>query len=172
RRRRHRSEGARVTDQPRPADTAAGAAADPSAADGKPAASTPEDHLVTTLHSLSLPDGPLGYTATTGPAVLKEESEGEEYGRGAAYAELFAVSYIAQGTDADERPVVFAFNGGPGASTVWLHLGLLGPRRVDSGDAGAPAAAPHRLLDNHETILKDADLVVVDAMTTGYSRPA
>ena len=55
---------------------------------------------------------------------------------------------------------------------MWLHLGLLGPRRVDSGDAGSPAAAPHRLLDNHETILREADLVVVDAMTTGYSRPA
>src|SRR5699024_6934672 len=130
-----------------------------------------EDHLVTTLHSLALPDGPLDYTATTGTVVLTEEPEGEEYGRGAAYAELFSVSYIAQGTGDRERPVVFAFNGGPGASTVWLHLGLLGPRRVDSGDAGAPAAPPHHLLDNHETILRRADLVVVDAMTTGYSRP-
>ncbi|MDN5688098.1 MAG: carboxypeptidase [Brachybacterium sp.] len=130
-----------------------------------------EDHLVTTLHSLALPDGAMDYTATTGTVVLREEPEGEEYGRGTAYAELFSVSYLAQGTGDQERPVVFAFNGGPGASTVWLHLGLLGPRRVDSGDAGAPAAPPHHLLDNHETILRQADLVVVDAMTTGYSRP-
>lgn len=142
-----------------------------SSADSAPRAR--EDHLVTTLHSLTLPGGVLDYTATAGTVVLKEEPEGEEYGRGAAYAELFSVSYVAQGIGGEEpRPVVFAFNGGPGASTVWLHLGLLGPRRVDSGDAGSPAAAPHHLLDNHETILKDADLVVVDAMTTGYSRPA
>lgn len=158
-----------MTDQHRPASNDESTKPGPSAAGEKPA---PEDHLVTTLHSLTLPDGTLDYTATTGTVVLKEEPEGEEYGRGAAYAELFSVSYLAQGVEATERPVVFAFNGGPGASTVWLHLGLLGPRRVDSGDAGAPAAPPHRLLDNHETILKDADLVVVDAMTTGYSRPA
>lgn len=132
----------------------------------------PEDRLVTTLHSLALEDGPLNYTATAGTVVLREEPDGEEYGRGKPYAELFSVSYVATSPGEQPRPVVFAFNGGPGASTVWLHLGLLGPRRVDSGDAGAPAAPPHRLLDNHETILRDADLVVVDAMTTGFSRPA
>lgn len=127
-----------MTEQSRPATTAAGTSADASATAPTPA--PPEDHLVTTLHSLSLPGGPLDYTATTGTVVLKEEPEGEEYGRGAAYAELFSVSYLAQGFETAERPVVFAFNGGPGASTVWLHLGLLGPRRVDAGDAGAPAA--------------------------------
>ncbi|MGP9538296.1 S10 family peptidase [Brachybacterium sp. AOP43-C2-M15] len=153
-----------------PADAEKAGATGPSTGAGTP--ETPEDSLVTTLHSLSLPDGPLDYTATTGTVVLTEEPEGEEYGRGAAHAEMFSVSYVAQNRGEGPRPVMFAFNGGPGASTVWLHLGLLGPRRVDSGDAGSPAAPPHRLLDNHETILQDADLVVVDAMTTGYSRPA
>lgn len=131
----------------------------------------PQDRLVTTMHSLELPDGPLTYTATTGTVVLKEEPEGTEYGRGKAYAELFSVSYVATEQD-PARPVLFAFNGGPGASTVWLHLGLFGPRRVDTADAGAPKAPPYRLLDNHETLLRHADLVMVDAMTTGYSRPA
>ena len=131
----------------------------------------PQDRLVTTLHSLSLPEGALDYTATTGTVVLREEPEGEEYGRAAAFAEMFSVSYVASGA-ATDRPVVFAFNGGPGASTVWLHLGLLGPRRVDSADAGSPVAPPYGLLDNHETLLRHADLVMVDAMTTGYSRPA
>ena len=162
-----------MSDQPSPA-RADQPGTGPSAAEtrggDKPA--IPEDRLVTTVHSLSLLEGPLDYTATAGTVVLKEEPEGEEYDRGAAYAELFSVSYVVPGTDDAPRPVMFAFNGGPGASTVWLHLGLLGPRRVESGDAGAPAAPPHQLLDNHETILKDADLVVVDAMTTGYSRPA
>ncbi len=152
-----------TAEHPAPAAAETGGSAGPSAV-------VPEDQLVTTLHSLSLPGGRLDYTATAGTVVLKEEPDGEAYGRGAAYAELFSVSYVATSSSA-QRPVLFAFNGGPGASTVWLHLGLLGPRRVDSGDAGAPAAPPHRLLDNHETILRHADLVVVDAMTTGYSRP-
>ncbi|MFC7464999.1 S10 family peptidase [Brachybacterium sp. GCM10030252] len=147
----------------------------PEAGKGADATPVPEDNLVTTLHSLALADGPLDYTATAGTVVLREEPEGEEYGRATAYAELFSVSYVASapapGGSEAARPVVFAFNGGPGASTVWLHLGLLGPRRVDAGDAGSPAAPPHRLLDNDETILRHADLVVVDAMTTGYSRP-
>lgn len=131
----------------------------------------PEDHLVTTLHALDLPDGPLAYTATAGTVVLREEPEGKEYARGAAYAELFSVSYVATGDADPARPVVFAFNGGPGASSVWLHLGVLGPRRVISGDAGSPAEPPYRLEDNHETILRQADLVMIDPMTTGFSRP-
>ncbi|UEJ81771.1 carboxypeptidase [Brachybacterium halotolerans subsp. kimchii] len=150
---------------------AAGAAAG-ALGEGGGSAPKPEDRLETTAHLLELPDGSsLTYTATAGTHVLTEEPEGEAYARGTAYAELFAVSYVATGRG-DQRPVVFAFNGGPGSSTVWLHLGLLGPRRVDSGDAGALTPPPFGLLDNHETILKDADLVVVDAMSTGYSRPA
>src|SRR5690625_128505 len=121
----------------------------------------PEDRLVTTVHSLTLPEGALDYTATTGTVVLREEPEGEEYGRAAAYAEMFSVSYVAQGVAA-ERPVVFAFNGGPGASTVWLHLGLFGPRRVDTADAGSPVAPPYRLLATHETLLRHADRAMVD----------
>ncbi|PMC74881.1 S10 family peptidase [Brachybacterium sp. UMB0905] len=155
-----------------PATPETPSAPSPTSTDAPAASKGPEDHLVTTVHTLDLPDGRLDYTATAGTVVLREEPEGEKYGRGAAYAELFSVSYVKQGADPAERPVMFAFNGGPGASTVWLHLGLLGPRRVISGDAGAPAAPPHRLVDNHETILRNADLVVVDAMTTGYSRPA
>lgn len=137
----------------------------------------PIDHLTATAHTLELPDGPLRYTATAGTYVLREEPEGKAYARATPYAEVFAVSYVVeQGEDAagapNARPIVFAFNGGPGASTVWLHLGVLGPRRVVSGDAGSPAAPPYGMTDNLETILRDADLVCVDAMTTGFSRPS
>ncbi|WP_152354233.1 S10 family peptidase [Brachybacterium subflavum] len=166
-----------MTQSPSPSNTTATEAAAAGAAagalgEGGESTPKPEDRLETTAHLLELPDGSsLTYTATAGTHVLTEEPEGEAYARGTAYAELFAVSYVA--TDrGPQRPVVFAFNGGPGSSTVWLHLGLLGPRRVDSGDAGALTPPPFGLLDNHETILKDADLVVVDAMSTGYSRPA
>src|SRR5690606_37504629 len=68
-------------------------------------------------------------------------------------------------------PVMFAFNGGPGSSAVWLHLGVLGPRRVDlPGDGTAPPAPPVRLVDNPFSILDVCDLVFVDPVSTGYSR--
>jgi len=140
-----------------------------------------EDRMSVTAHALELEDGPLVYTAHAGTTVLREEKPGEKkpgngtpgegYERASAYAEVFSVSYIASGRG-QQRPVVFAFNGGPGASTVWLHLGLFGPRRVDSGDAGALTPQPAGLLENRETLLREADLVMVDAMTTGFSRPA
>jgi carboxypeptidase C (cathepsin A) len=66
--------------------------------------------------------------------------------------------------------VTFAFNGGPGSSSVWLHLGLLGPRRVVSGDVDAVAPPPYRLVDNAETLLTHSDLVFIDPVSTGYSR--
>ncbi|UYG17785.1 carboxypeptidase [Brachybacterium huguangmaarense] len=133
----------------------------------------PHDNLTVTAHELALDGETLRYTATAGTYVLREEPHGETYARSTPYAELFAVSYVVE-TDQDpsERPVVFAFNGGPGSSTVWLHLGLLGPRRVLAGDAASPAAPPYALAENRETILRDADLVCVDAMTTGFSRPS
>ena len=72
--------------------------------------------------------------------------------------------------EAADRPVVFAFNGGPGSSSVWLHMGLLGPRLVDSGDVGALTPAPYGLLDNPHSILEHADLVMIDPVSTGFSR--
>ena len=68
------------------------------------------------------------------------------------------------------RPVTFAFNGGPGSSSVWLHLGLLGPRRVLSGDVGVLLPPPYDIADNHQTLLRYSDLVFIDPVSTGYSR--
>ncbi len=139
----------------------------------EPRPEEPHDNLTVTAHELSLGGETLRYTATAGTYVLHEEPHGDAYTRSSPFAELFAVSYVVEtGEEPSARPVVFAFNGGPGSSTVWLHLGLLGPRRVLAGDAGSPAAPPYALTDNRETILRDADLVCVDAMTTGFSRPS
>ncbi|HEY3954531.1 MAG TPA: hypothetical protein VGM53_14235 [Streptosporangiaceae bacterium] len=85
-------------------------------------------------------------------------------------AEMFITAYTLDGADPARRPVTFAFNGGPGSSSVWLHLGLLGPRRVLMGDAGALAPPPFGLGDNAETLLAHSDLVFIDPVTTGYSR--
>jgi carboxypeptidase C (cathepsin A) len=73
-------------------------------------------------------------------------------------------------SDMAKRPVTFTFNGGPGAASIWLHLGALGPRRVEMGDAGALLAPPYKLVDNEYSLLDVTDLVFIDPVTTGYSR--
>ncbi|MGH8878953.1 MAG: S10 family serine carboxypeptidase-like protein, partial [Stackebrandtia sp.] len=133
--------------------------------DTKPA--EPTDDLVTTSHSL----GDLRYTATTGRIVLRQEiTEDEKFNGLKPKAELSITAYTLDGAEHADRPVTFAFNGGPGSASVWLHLGTLGPRRVDAGDAGAMKPPPYRLVDNHESLLRHSDLVFIDPMSTGYSR--
>lgn len=127
----------------------------------------PGDALVETHHEI----GGLKYTATAGRVVLRLETHTDNKFDGhKAKAEMFMISYVLDGGDPGTRPVIFAFNGGPGSSSVWLHLGLLGPRRVLSGDAGALLPPPYGLADNAETLLRDADLVFIDPVSTGYSR--
>ncbi|ATE52450.1 MULTISPECIES: S10 family peptidase [Actinosynnema] len=138
-----------------------------------PAEATPEDDLVTTSHSITVKRRKLNYTATTGRVVLREEvvEDGKFQGL-RPKAEVFLTAYTADDGDPATRPVVFAFNGGPGSASVWLHLGLFGPRRVVSGDAGEPVPPPYELVDNAETLLAHSDLVFIDPVSTGYSRAA
>ncbi len=142
-------------------------------ATGDKAASTagPTDDLTTTRHELTVGDRTLKYTATTGRIVLRREvlTEGKFDGH-VPKAEVFLTSYTLDDADAGSRPVTFAFNGGPGSSSIWLHLGLLGPRRVVSGDVGELAPPPYGLVDNAETLLQVSDLVFIDPVSTGYSR--
>ncbi len=131
----------------------------------------PADDLVTTSHVVATPSGELRYTATAGRMVLREEVL--EDGRWTGLrpkAEMFVTAYVLDGADPARRPVTFAFNGGPGSSSVWLHLGLFGPRRVLMGDAGSLTPPPWGLADNAETLLAVSDLVFIDPVTTGYSR--
>ena len=133
----------------------------------------PKDDLVTTHHTLRTPDGDLTYSATTGRVVLREEvTKDDTYDGRKPKAEVSVTYYALDGADVTTRPMTFAFNGGPGSSSVWLHLGLLGPRRVDSGDAGCPTPPPYGLLDNLETALRVTDLLFIDPVSTGYSRAA
>jgi carboxypeptidase C (cathepsin A) len=144
--------------------------------DGEPAAAKDktedlQDDLVTTHHALTVADTELRYTVTSGRVVLRQEEHTEDKFDGAqAKAEVFLTAYTADGADAVGRPVTFAFNGGPGSSSVWLHLGLLGPRRVLMGDAGALLPPPYQLADNHESLLRHSDLVFIDPVSTGFSR--
>ena len=131
----------------------------------------PVDDLVTTAHTLRIGDRELAYTATAGRIVLRQEVTTDDAFEGhKPKAEVFLTAYTLNGADPARRPVTFAFNGGPGSSSVWLHLGLLGPRRVLSGDVDAPQPPPYRLVDNAETLLAHSDLVFIDPVSTGYSR--
>lgn len=116
-----------------------------------PARNTPEpaDRLVVTQHTARVGGRELAYTATAGTIVLREESEkkkGEQEGVSEgekARASVFFVAYtLRDAPEPGKRPVTFAFNGGPGSSSVWLHLGALGPRRVVMEDAGRSTRPP------------------------------
>jgi carboxypeptidase C (cathepsin A) len=131
----------------------------------------PSDDLVTRQHVLAVGRRRLKYTSTSGRIVLREEVV--EDGKVQGYkprASVFLTAYTLDRADQRQRPVTFAFNGGPGSSSVWLHLGLLGPRRVVAGDAGAPVAPPYDLVDNPESLLVHSDIVFIDPISTGYSR--
>ncbi|MGB3258816.1 MAG: peptidase S10 [Ornithinimicrobium sp.] len=137
-----------------------------------------QDDLVTTEHTVQVGGRTLRYTATAGRIVLRQETfDGDTFTGPADKAEVFVTSYVLQADDTEaarsgaaRRPVTFAFNGGPGSSSVWLHLGLLGPRRVEMGDVAALVPPPGRLVDNVESLLTVSDLVFIDPVSTGYSR--
>lgn len=128
----------------------------------------PQDRVVETHHTLKIGEKSLNYTVTTGTLVLKEEDEktGEK-----SKASIFYVAYQLQSDQPKAcRPVTFSFNGGPGSASVWMHLGMLGPKRVLLDDDGMPLPPPYRLVDNEFTLLESSDLVFIDPVSTGYSR--
>ena len=138
-------------------------------ADRKP---DPIDRLSVTRHRLKVGRRELAYTATCGTMVLKEEAEKEGKSEGEkARAQVFFIAYALDDVaDKAKRPVTFSFNGGPGSSSVWMHLGLLGPKRVQLDDEGYAAAPPGKLVANDLTLLEASDLVFIDPVGTGFSR--
>jgi carboxypeptidase C (cathepsin A) len=120
---------------------------------------------VTRDGTVSIDGKTIAYKVTTAKLVLEKDD-------GSPRASIFHVSYLKKDVaDLSKRPVLFAFNGGPGSSAVWLHLGTLGPKRVDlPGDGTSAPVPPARLVENEFSILDVADLVFVDPVSTGYSR--
>jgi carboxypeptidase C (cathepsin A) len=104
----------------------------------------------------------------------KEESKDdkEESKNPTAEASMFYVAYTKQNMEPEKRPIMFLFNGGPGSSTVWLHMGAFGPRRVITADNSHTPAAPYQVVNNDFSLLDVSDLVFVDAPGTGFSRIA
>lgn len=120
---------------------------------------------VQTQHSVTVDGKTLNYTASAGIMPLRDEKTEE------ITAGIFYTAYTLDDVkDTAARPLVFVFNGGPGSSSVWLHMGALGPRRVVMQDEGWMPAPPFRLEDNAHTWLDIADLVFIDPVGTGYSR--
>jgi carboxypeptidase C (cathepsin A) len=126
----------------------------------------PKEVLVETNHSIQFGGSKLDYKATAGTLILKGENDKPK-------ASVFFVAYTKVGVqDVSQRPITFAFNGGPGSSSVWLHMGAFGPKRVLMADDGQALPPPYRLVDNEDTLLDLTDLVFIDPVSTGYSRPA
>ena len=120
----------------------------------------------TTRHKLTIAGKPMEYVATAGYLNLADDG-------GKPKAEVFCMSYLKWdgGTDR-KRPITFVFNGGPGAASVWLHMGGVGPRRVQMTDEGMAPKPPARIVDCPDSWLASTDLVFIDPVGTGYSRPA
>src|ERR1700730_17528778 len=147
---------------------------------------------VVTEHAVTLADGKvLNYKAIAGYLLIRdakqeneaEKDSGKESGKESAQeqldpskgkpkAQIFFVAYLLEDVgDAATRPVTFAFNGGPGSASVWLHMGGIGPRRVVLSDRGEALPPPAKITDNESTWLENTDLVFIDPVSTGFSRP-
>ena len=132
----------------------------------------PQDQLSITQHSVTIGQQEIHYTVTAGTILLKEEQEKDSKSDGErAKASVFFVAYTLDNTgDTAKRPITFSFNGGPGSSSVWLHLGVLGPRCVETDQQGNLLQPPYQLIENQYSVLDQTDLVFIDPISTGFSR--
>lgn len=119
---------------------------------------------ITTKHSVTIDGKKIDYEATAGHLTLVKED-------GTPRAKVFYIAYTKTSVaDPAQRPLTFSFNGGPGSSSVWLHLGVLGPRRVLMNDDGSTLPPPYKLVDNDQSWLDMTDMVFIDPVSTGFSR--
>jgi carboxypeptidase C (cathepsin A) len=125
----------------------------------------PEPKSAATRHSIRIDGQTIDYTATVGWLIL-DDAEGKPRAR------FGYTAYTRYGVaDLAKRPVLFAFNGGPGSSSIWLHMGILGPRRAVVNDPGYAPPPPAQLVDNEFSVLDLTDIVMVDPVGTGFSKP-
>jgi len=132
--------------------------------EAKPAAE-PAEQLSTTSHATRIGGADVKYTATAGTLLLEDEA-------GKPKAQAFFVAYTRDGMGGPEtRPITFAYNGGPGSASIWLHMGVLGPKRAAMAEDGFQPGPPYQIVDNESSIIDVTDLVMIDPVMTGYSRP-
>ncbi|MBY0526963.1 MAG: hypothetical protein K2R98_26455 [Gemmataceae bacterium] len=138
----------------------------PSTAKARVTGEDVNDQLSTTRHSVNVGSTKLAYEATAGTLTLRDDS-------GKVRANIYFTAYRSTTVkDVASRPITFLFNGGPGSSSAWLHLGAFGPRRALVEENGKSVSPPYRLVDNEATLLDTTDLVFIDPVSTGYSRAA
>lgn len=137
----------------------------PEAEESKQKEDDDKPSLSITQHVANIAGKEIEFTATAGKLRMKNDAGDDK-------ADIFFVAYTKDDAEANDRPVTFCFNGGPGSSSVWLHLGMLGPKRVKLSDDAQPAKPPHQLIDNPYSLLDTTDLVFIDPVSTGFSRPA
>lgn len=124
-----------------------------------------EEKVSVTQHTMRLHGRDISYTATVGTIPIRLDNS-------QVLARMFFVAYTRDGEDPRTRPIAFLYNGGPGAATIWLHMGSFAPRHVQMAGDGFQPAPPFKLDDNENTLLDATDMVFVDAISTGYSRTA
>ncbi|HZF10786.1 MAG TPA: peptidase S10 [Thermoanaerobaculia bacterium] len=131
----------------------------------KKPAPPPEEKVSQTHHTLTLGGQTIAYTATAGTLLLRDDDETPR-------ASFFYIAYIKDGVkDPHQRPVTFSFNGGPGSASLWVHLGAFGPKALARDPEGRALPPPGHLVDNDLSLLDTTDLVFIDPIWTGYSRP-
>jgi carboxypeptidase C (cathepsin A) len=131
----------------------------------KPTANPPVETSVISTNSAMIGGVKLDYKTIAGTLILKDDQEVNPT------ASIFYIAYFKENPDKKKRPITFCFNGGPGCPSLWLHLGLLGPKRVNLPENG-PATPPFSLVNNDSSLLDLTDLVFIDPVSTGYSRAA
>ncbi len=124
----------------------------------------PLEKPILTEHTIQLTGQPFTYQSSAGYMPIKSED-------GKTTAQIFYIAYThGPASNNNTRPITFSFNGGPGSSSVWLHLGVLGPKRVVMGEQGELLKPPFKLVPNEYSLLQHSDLVFIDPVSTGYSR--
>jgi carboxypeptidase C (cathepsin A) len=124
----------------------------------------PKEESSVTEHKLNIGRQAIAYKATASTTLLKGEKDEPT-------ALMFSIAYTRSDVkDASTRPVAFIYNGGPGSSSVWLHMGAFGPRRVVTANAQPTPPAPYKVVDNADSLLDKTDMVFIDPVGTGYSQ--
>jgi len=157
-------------DQAPSAQAAPTAAADsaprPARMAGAGQASEPREESSVTEHTIRIGGQTIPYRATAATMLLRNDS-------GAPIGSLYYTAYTRTdvGSDKSRRPLAFVYNGGPGSASAWLHMGAFGPRRVVTPDAAFAPPAPYQLVDNTSSLIDATDLVFIDPIGTGFSKP-
>ena len=124
----------------------------------------PPESTTVTHHVWKAAGTPVSYTATVGNLVIHDDDD-------KPYGSVFYVAYTEDGASEATRPVTFLYNGGPGSATIWLHMGSVGPVRVVTASPDATGAPPYKLVPNEDSLLGKTDLIFIDAVGTGFSKP-